>query len=160
MNVISYPIEERKEEEKFIVVKAGKKEVDDKKRILYEGIIFHIPKAIPAEEPVFAVMSIKEKSDEQYILALHSHDGECCESDTILEISKNILKKWTGLNGRELESAFRTVHAGSTYNLLAKMPRTVMIKKDEVVIQTGMGKEVDAYNVCNLIFDNRHPMDG
>ena len=76
-----------------------------------------------------------------------------------LNLSKDILKKWTKLTSRDIESAFGTIKLGSTYNLLATLPRTLIVKQKEVIVNLPKNKLIDNANVCRLMFDNKYPID-
>ena len=107
------------------------------------------------------MLGVKE-AKEGYELQLHTHEGQvamCCEGETDLVFTRDLLKKWTGLNRQELDHAFRYVNLGSTYNLLATLPRTVTVSKKEVVVQTGGSSVVDSLNVCRLLLHAEHPLD-
>ena len=150
-----------------MLIKAGERRVDEKKRILYEGLSFVIPKLkqLP-DEIVFAVLTIKEGNGlDSYELCLHTHyqntdDHACCEHDATLIISKDLLKKWTGLSGREIDESFDgQIHVGATYNMLAAMPRQIIVGNKTVTIVPGSRSKIDALNVCNTIIDGNYPLD-
>jgi hypothetical protein len=179
---IIYPIEDETEEGRAIIIKAGKKWVDRNKVIQYEGIKLKVPKEVRNKESiVFAVMSIERgKEHDTFDLWLHAHGGttadeleepymvtpksECYvdaggDIETKLTISKDLLKKWTKLNGREIDNAFGSIKMGSTYNLMIALPRTITLTKYKVIIFRNLPKFIDSANVCNLLFDNKHPID-
>ena len=176
---IVYPIEEENEKGRVVVIKAGKKWLENKV-IKYEGFKIKIPKEVRNfDKLVFAVLSIeKGKEHDTYDLWLHAHDGpleldepylvtpksDCIidaggDIETKLTISKGVLKKWTRLNGREINTAFRNLNIGSTYNLLLSLPRTITITKYKVIIFRNLNQIIDPHNVCRLLFENRHPID-
>ncbi len=162
MNVFTYPVTEIKKEKEFLIVAAGIKSVDQKKQIRWEGFTLSVANNVWNKNTVtFAVLGVKEEK-EGYALLLHTHDGEtnvCCEGDTQLIVSRDLLKKWTGLDGHDVDAAFRNISVGSTYNLLATLPRTIIVTKKEVHVQTGTAKGIDSLNVCSLILEGKYPMD-
>ncbi len=159
-----YKIQEKTEEGRIITIKADK-------------IDLRIPKeADSLEELEFAVLSIKEKKKfESYELGLTAQSdlkllgydtiSEDCYIDdggdieTNLTISRELLKEWTGLTGKEIDKAFTSIHVGSTYNLMLKMPRRITVKKDWIIIEKSSKESIDSLNVSNLIFDGRYPLD-
>lgn len=179
--IINYPIEEKEEEERVIEIKAGKSWTDDDKVKQYEGIKFKIPKEISNNKlTTFAVMSITKKNHETYILHLHSHDfdvnklkehyeisqkDEYCMIDAggdieiTLTIKKEILSKWIGIPTGEIRRAFDSIKLGLTYNLLASIPRKILVKQNEVAILIPKNDKVDNANVCIYILEGRHPLD-
>ena len=179
---IIYSIEDETEEGRAIKIKAGKKWVDRNKVIQYEGIKLNVPKEVRNKESiVFAIMSIERgKEHDTFDLWLHAHDGptadeleepymvtpksECYvdaggDIETKLVISRDLLKKWTKLEGREIDNAFGSIKMGSTYNLMIALPRTITLTKYKVIIFRNLPKFIDSMNVCNLLLDNKHPID-
>jgi len=159
--MIRYPIIEKNQKDDNTVVKAGIKKVDEQKRIIFEGFHINVDKSLVlSKEIIFAVTGIEENKElDFYDLLLHTHQGECCDADTHVKISIELLKKWTGLSRRDIETGFRKIHLGATYNLLATLPRTITITNNEIIIQKGRGKKVDPFNVCKNILSDSHPLD-
>jgi hypothetical protein len=176
-----YQIEEEIQEGRAIIIKAGKKEVKDK-IILYEGIKLKVPKEVrDRKEIIFAILSIaKGKEHDTFELWLHAHNGPLADEmdepyevktnsdcyvdaggdiETKLIISKDLLKKWTKLDGREIDRAFEKIRMGNTYNLMLTLPRKITIQKDKVIITKSVSKLIDSINVCRLIFNNKYPLD-
>ncbi|GEM_PF-4415405 len=152
MALIVYPVVELEENESGLRVKAKHGN---------EVFTVFVPKIRRDFSKItFAVTSIHEKDEEKYFLDLHSHEGDCCELDTELIVEKALLKKWTGLTGKEIENAFRGIRIGATYNMLACMPRKIMIEPATVTITLAEMKKVPTNNSCSLIFQDIYPADG
>jgi len=178
---ISYPIEEENEEDRIIVIKVGKRWLEN--RVLkYEGFKLKIPKEVrDYEKIVFAVMNIeKGKEIDTFDIWLHAHNGPLPEDldepytvtprsvcyidaggdiETKLTISKEVLKKWARLKGENIDNAFRNLNVGDTYNLLLNLPRTITLSKYKVIVFRNLNQPIDHYNVCRLLLDNKHPLD-
>lgn len=179
---IIYPTIEKKEVDRAIEIKAGKSWTDKDRIKRYEGIRFKIPKEISNnKENILAVMSLKKgKESDSYILHLHGHSGyfdlkepypikRMEEEYAIIDaggdigisllITRDLLKKWIELDGREIDSALNNFSVGSAYNLLSSIPRKFIVRQEEVIIQFGKGEKIDSLNVCRKIFTNKYPLD-
>tara|TARA_Y100000310_G_scaffold239123_1_gene242681 strand:- start:10746 stop:11579 length:834 start_codon:yes stop_codon:yes gene_type:complete len=179
---IIYSIEDETEKGRAIIIKAGKKWVGKNKVIQYEGIKLNVPKEVRSKKSIiFAIMSIQKGNEhDTFDLLLHAHDGptvdelekpynvtsksECYidaggDIETTLTISKDLLKNWTKLDGKEIDNAFNSIKMGSTYNLMIALPRTITLTKYKIIIFRNLPRFIDSMNVCNLLFENKHPID-
>ena len=170
---IIYPIEDETESKEIITIKAGKKWVDRNKTIQYEGIKLNVPKSVRNNDKItFAIMNIaRGKVVDTFDIWLHAHSAasetqksECYvdaggDIETKLTVSKDLLKSWTKLDGREIDNAFGSIKMGCTYNLMITLPRTITLTEHKIIILKNMPRVIDSMNVCNLIFKNKHPID-
>lgn len=160
---IIYPIIEKKSEKDGLFIRAGVKQIDEKKIVHFEGVSLTLPdeKATPSKL-IYAVMSAISGEERDWIFfSLHAHNADsCCEHDTEMKVSLELVKKWTGLTGSDIDNALSSlVYAGATYNFLATMPRMVKVKKEAIEIWFGAGKQIDSMNVCNWILNHKYPLD-
>ena len=179
INDIVYSILEKKTDGRIVKIRAGK-EWTEGRLIKYEGVNINIPAEVKDKKVTFAVLNVKKIEHDSYILHLHSHDfdgklkeayeipkeKEYCYIDSggDIEVSLNIkidlLSRWTGLAQRDIMDSFQNkLSLGLTYNLLASIPRKIIVDKKKVIIEFNPHKKIDTYNLCNYIFENRHPID-
>ena len=182
---IIYPIEKETVQGRHIIIKAGKSWTDNNRVLQYEGITLKIPKEIRSlKEFKFAVLGIRQKSYEEFVLNLHGHsdfhEGEIEPYDSKewkddyeysaidlggdvevgLSLNRKMFNRIIGIYGDAIESSFgkRGINVGNTYNLLASLPRIIAITKNSVIIEKGQGKHIDPM-VCNRLFDGNYPLD-
>ena len=76
-----------------------------------------------------------------------------------LKIENKLLSKWTGMTNGEIKRAFDSITFSTTYNLLASLPRRIVLTQKEVITEFMPHKKVDSFNVCNNLLNNTHPID-
>ena len=160
---IIYPIRETKEEKDEVLIKAGKEWIDEKRVIQYEGVELKLPKKSKEHSKIiFAVTMVWNVDLQNYALGLHTHEGECCELDGEMIVSKKMMMKLTGISDKSIRHAIEknNITLGDTYNLLVSLPRIITLTKKEVIISRNKNPRlVDSMNVCRNIFGNNHPID-
>lgn len=130
------------------------------KIISSEGIALTLFGDCSISEMTFVVLNVKQMPGEKYLLSLHSHgegDNDCIEAG--IELSLDMLKAWTELNSRDIENAFRSLSLGYSYNLILSLPRIIEVTEEAIIVKKGKNQIIDAFNACNYLLQETHPLD-
>jgi len=177
---ILYPVEKisiDKNDKRILRVSAYKHWVEDRIK-KSEGIEFEIPSLLKSQFPfVFAVLSVEVAQDKFNYVTLHLL-GHCSGKSAVWEtgdvplvdvdgdvnvdltISLDLLKSWTGLSKRDIDIALsNSVHVGYTYNIIAHLPRQLILDADKVIIRVPLNEQINGLNVCVDLLRDTHPAD-
>ncbi|MBS3167916.1 hypothetical protein J4216_02235 [Candidatus Woesearchaeota archaeon] len=162
--IITYPIKEIKQEKNDLFIRAYMDSKDKNKIIQREGFSITIPNTKKEElrEIIFTVVKITKTSrTNDYKLELRSPNAECCEKDTSIQVSKEVMKKWTKMPDYEIDYALtRGIDLQHTYNLLISIPRLIIIKKNEIEIEFSQKESIQPPDSAfNHIINREHPLD-
>lgn len=168
-----YPIIERRQEGRFIILIAGKRWTDEQRRIRFEGFELPIPEEVSEKETLFAMSSV-ERFDNAFRMQLISRNAgpsdaylitdiagveECGDVWSHIILSREMLATLTGLSPRAIDEAFERISLRWTYDLLARLPRTIKILQDAVEVTYGTAPPIGLLDLCTQIMDGSHPLD-
>ena len=154
-----YPIESVIEDGNILYLRASKWWKDEGV-VKYESIFLELPRELKDKKVRFSIRGIQPEEDGMYKLYLFSPESITGDNldkvenyisknstvETILEISRKSLKKWTQINNRQIDKAFEKKSSLWTYKMMLALPTELKATKDCLVITTSKKNLINSYN--------------